>query len=201
MTLCRTGVDYDYRGDVIDAHAPEMPTRFAKQLVASLRGGVAVGHGPRGGAAAGASLCPGLDAAAPARHPRRRAAHPGARTQDVRQRLDKPCTPWTANCRRCTCSACSTAMKSKTPAAAIQLVLHLVARINAQRFVFQICYHTIHTHTEKRVVCVHISGTRIEPNDSAPVAEADKAGKVPFVNLDRDETWAAADARYRKGWK
>lgn len=32
VTLARTGVEYDYRGDVIDAHAPEMPTRFAKQL-------------------------------------------------------------------------------------------------------------------------------------------------------------------------
>ena len=32
VTLARTAVDYDYRGDVIDAHAPEMPTRFAKQL-------------------------------------------------------------------------------------------------------------------------------------------------------------------------
>ena len=32
VTLARTGVDYDYRGDVIDSHAPEMPTRFVKQL-------------------------------------------------------------------------------------------------------------------------------------------------------------------------
>jgi hypothetical protein len=32
VTLARTGVEYDYRGDVIDAHAPEMPTRFAKEL-------------------------------------------------------------------------------------------------------------------------------------------------------------------------
>lgn len=28
-TLCRTAVDCDYTGNVIDAHAPEMPTRFA----------------------------------------------------------------------------------------------------------------------------------------------------------------------------
>ena len=32
VTLARAGVDYDYQGNVIDAHAPEMPTRFAKQL-------------------------------------------------------------------------------------------------------------------------------------------------------------------------
>ena len=43
VTLARTGVEYDYRGDVIDAHAPEMPTRFAKQLTQIVRGAVAVG--------------------------------------------------------------------------------------------------------------------------------------------------------------
>ena len=32
VTLARTGVEVDYRGDVIDAHDPEMPTRLAKQL-------------------------------------------------------------------------------------------------------------------------------------------------------------------------
>lgn len=43
VTMARTGVEYDYRGDVIDAHAPEMPTRFAKQLAQVVRGGVAIG--------------------------------------------------------------------------------------------------------------------------------------------------------------
>jgi hypothetical protein len=43
VTLARTGVEFDYRGNVIDAHAPEMPTRFAKQLAQIVRGGVAVG--------------------------------------------------------------------------------------------------------------------------------------------------------------
>jgi hypothetical protein len=43
VTLSRTGVEYDYRGDVIDAHAPEMPTRFAKELTQIIRGAVAVG--------------------------------------------------------------------------------------------------------------------------------------------------------------
>jgi hypothetical protein len=32
-----------YSGKVIDAHAPEMPTRFAKQLAQVLYGGVAIG--------------------------------------------------------------------------------------------------------------------------------------------------------------
>jgi hypothetical protein len=43
VTLARTAVEVDYRGDVIDAHDPEMPTRFAKQLVQIMRGGVAIG--------------------------------------------------------------------------------------------------------------------------------------------------------------
>ena len=43
VTMARTAVDRDYRGDVSVAHAPEMPTRFAKQLAQMLRGAVAVG--------------------------------------------------------------------------------------------------------------------------------------------------------------
>lgn len=43
VTLARTAVDYDYRGDVIDSHAPEMPTRFVKQLFQLMRGAVAIG--------------------------------------------------------------------------------------------------------------------------------------------------------------
>lgn len=43
VTLARTAVDVDYRGNVIDAHAPEMPTRFAKQLAQIFRGAVAIG--------------------------------------------------------------------------------------------------------------------------------------------------------------
>ena len=46
-TLARTGVETDYRGDVIDAHAPEMPTRLAKQLVQVMRGAVAIGIDPQ----------------------------------------------------------------------------------------------------------------------------------------------------------
>ena len=50
-TLARTAVDYDAKGDVSTAHAPEMPTRFAKQLTQIIRGGVAIGlprqHGMR----------------------------------------------------------------------------------------------------------------------------------------------------------
>jgi hypothetical protein len=43
VTYARTAVERDYKGDVIDSHAPEMPTRFAKQLAQMVRGGVAIG--------------------------------------------------------------------------------------------------------------------------------------------------------------
>jgi hypothetical protein len=43
VTLARTGVETDYRGDVIDSHEPEMPTRFGKQLTQIMRGGIAIG--------------------------------------------------------------------------------------------------------------------------------------------------------------
>lgn len=43
VTLARTAVDVDYRGNVIDSHAPEMPTRFAKQLAQIFRGARAIG--------------------------------------------------------------------------------------------------------------------------------------------------------------
>ncbi|WP_051334653.1 hypothetical protein [Bradyrhizobium sp. Ai1a-2] len=43
VTLARTAVEIDYRGNVIDAHAPEMPTRLAKQLTQIMRGALAIG--------------------------------------------------------------------------------------------------------------------------------------------------------------
>ena len=32
-----------YKGEIIDSHAPEMPTRFTKQLTQVVRGGTAIG--------------------------------------------------------------------------------------------------------------------------------------------------------------
>jgi hypothetical protein len=43
VTLARTAVETDYHGNVIDAHEPEMPTRFAKQLVLIFRGALSIG--------------------------------------------------------------------------------------------------------------------------------------------------------------
>jgi hypothetical protein len=90
VTLARTGVDYDYRGDVIDAHAPEMPTRFAKQLTQVVRGAVAVGLDRR------AALRLAIRCARDSMPPLRLAilddvaTFPGTLTRDVRKRLAKP---------------------------------------------------------------------------------------------------------------
>jgi hypothetical protein len=77
VTLARTGVEFDYRGDVIDAHAPEMPTRFAKQLAQLMRGGDRDRHGPDRGAEPGAAGGAGLHAPAAAGHHPRPGRAPG----------------------------------------------------------------------------------------------------------------------------
>jgi hypothetical protein len=43
VTRARTPVERDYRGDPVYAHEPEMPTRFAKELVQIQRGAMALG--------------------------------------------------------------------------------------------------------------------------------------------------------------
>jgi hypothetical protein len=90
VSLCRTGVDYDYRGAVIDAHAPEMPTRLAKQLVQVMRGACAVGM-PRNRALRLALRC-ARDSMPPLRLAILEdvAANPHSRAREVRQRLNKP---------------------------------------------------------------------------------------------------------------
>ena len=47
VTWARTGVERDYRGDVILDHDPEAPTRFVKQLVQLVRGAVAISKQPK----------------------------------------------------------------------------------------------------------------------------------------------------------
>jgi DNA-binding transcriptional ArsR family regulator len=43
VTLARTAVERDYKGEVIDGNAPEAPTRFAKMLLQLVRGHLALG--------------------------------------------------------------------------------------------------------------------------------------------------------------
>jgi hypothetical protein len=90
VTLARTGVEYDYRGDVIDAHAPEMPTRFAKELTQIIRGAVAIGM-ERYEALRLAIRC-ARDSMPPLRLKviDDLAANPGSTTSDVRRRVNKP---------------------------------------------------------------------------------------------------------------
>lgn len=90
VTLARTGVEYDYRGDVIDAHAPEMPTRFAKELTQIIRGAVAIGI-PRHEALGLAIRC-ARDSMPPLRLKLidDLAAHPGSSAIDIRKRINKP---------------------------------------------------------------------------------------------------------------
>jgi hypothetical protein len=90
VTLARTGVETDYRGDIIDAHAPEMPTRFAKQLTQIMRGALAIGMTRL------RALALVIHCARNSMPPLRLAilediaANPGSRIIDVRRRLQRP---------------------------------------------------------------------------------------------------------------
>jgi hypothetical protein len=90
VTLARTGVEIDYRGDIIDSHMPEMPTRFAKQLTQIMRGALAVGMSRQDGMAlvvrCARNSMPPLRLAVLEDI----AVHPGSRIIDVRRRLQRP---------------------------------------------------------------------------------------------------------------
>jgi Bifunctional DNA primase/polymerase, N-terminal len=90
VTLARTGVEIDYRGDVIDAHMPEMPTRFAKQLTQIMRGALAIGMS-RQEAKTLVIRC-ARDSMPPLRLAILEdiAANPDSRIIDVRRRLQRP---------------------------------------------------------------------------------------------------------------
>ena len=90
VTMARTGVERDYRGDIIDAHAPEMPTRFAKQLAQVIRGGVALGMS-RERAMRLAIRC-ARDSIPPMRLEilLDLSQHPNSRPIDTRRRISKP---------------------------------------------------------------------------------------------------------------
>lgn len=88
-TLARTSVDYDYRGDVIAANAPEMPTRFAKQLTQVIRGAVAIGMDRA--EAVMLAIRVARDSIPPLRLEilEDLAGHPHSNTQEVRKRLGR----------------------------------------------------------------------------------------------------------------
>ncbi|MBS1696375.1 MAG: hypothetical protein JST91_29670 [Actinobacteria bacterium] len=90
VTLARTAVMRDRSGNVLDAHAPEMPTRFAKQLTQLVRGGVSVGMSTE--QAMGLAIRCARDSMPPLRLAilTDLAEYPRSLVTDVRRRLDKP---------------------------------------------------------------------------------------------------------------
>ena len=90
VTLARSAAERDYRGDVVDVHLPEVPTRFLKQLGQMMRGAVAIGL-PRDQALNLALRC-ARDSMPPLRLRvfEDVAAHPNASTSEVRKRLRRP---------------------------------------------------------------------------------------------------------------
>lgn len=92
VSLARTAVVRDFKGDVMDGHMPEMATRFAKQLAQIFRGGLAIGMDrPR-------ALRLALRVARDSLNPLRLqiiedvATHPGTKAYTVARRIDKPKT-------------------------------------------------------------------------------------------------------------
>jgi hypothetical protein len=92
VTLARTAVEKDFKGDVVDAQAPEMPTRFAKMLGQVVRGAMAIGATRQRG------LELALRVARDSMPPLRLAcladvaAHPGTTLTETRERLQRPRT-------------------------------------------------------------------------------------------------------------
>ncbi|GAB1642559.1 hypothetical protein [Krasilnikovia sp. MM14-A1259] len=90
VTFARTAVERDYQGNVTDAHAPEMPTRFAKMLGQLVRGGLALGMGRE------RALATAVRVAGDSMPPLRLAIledllnHPHSTTTEVRKRLQRP---------------------------------------------------------------------------------------------------------------
>jgi predicted transcriptional regulator len=92
VTLARTAVERDIHGNVIDAHAPEMPTRFAKMLGQIARGALALGM--RTETALGLALRVARDSIPPLRLDVLRdvAKHPDAQTSEIATRVGRPRT-------------------------------------------------------------------------------------------------------------
>jgi predicted transcriptional regulator len=92
VTRARTPVERDYQGNPAFAHALEMPTRFAKQLVQIAHGGLLLGIGRETAMRVAARCC--HDAIPPLRRIVLAdiAAHPDSFTPDVADRVQMPKT-------------------------------------------------------------------------------------------------------------
>ena len=90
VTWARSGVERDFRGVVVNAHAPEMPTRFAKQLAQVVRG--ALSFGMPGELAMQLAVRCARDSIEPLRRDLLLdvAANPGTDPSDVHRRVVRP---------------------------------------------------------------------------------------------------------------
>jgi hypothetical protein len=92
VTWARSGVERDFKGAVINAHAPEMPTRFAKQLAQVVRGAISLGM------PAELAMQHAIRCARDSLEPLRRdllldvASHPDTNADDVHARIVRPLT-------------------------------------------------------------------------------------------------------------
>jgi hypothetical protein len=92
VTWARSGVERDFKGAVINAHAPEMPTRFAKQLAQVARGALSLGM------PAELAMRRAIRCARDSLEPLRRdllldvASHPDTNPDDVHKRIVRPLT-------------------------------------------------------------------------------------------------------------
>jgi hypothetical protein len=90
VTRARTAVIRDFRGDVVDAHAPEAPTRFLKQLVQLMRGCLSLGMSRED--ALHLALRGARDSVPPLRLDilEDLGTNPWASVREIRQRLNRP---------------------------------------------------------------------------------------------------------------
>jgi hypothetical protein len=116
VTLARSAVERDYRGEIEFAHDPEAPTRFAKQLVQLLRGAISIGM-PPDEAMRLVRRC-----ASDSIPPLRRdilldlANNPGSKATDVASGFQSRETPSAAGSNAYTCSARWPARRPRKPA-------------------------------------------------------------------------------------
>ncbi|MDA2890997.1 bifunctional DNA primase/polymerase [Mycolicibacterium sp. BiH015] len=89
-SYARTAVETNYKGDVIDSHAPEGPARLSKQLTQLFRGSCVIGLDRR--AAMELVIRSARDCIPPLRLLvlEDLAQHPCSKTNDIRKRLQKP---------------------------------------------------------------------------------------------------------------
>jgi hypothetical protein len=90
VTRARTAVENDYQGNPVDSHAPEAPTRFAKQVGQIMRGALAIGV--KRDKALRLAIRSARDSMPPLRLSVLEdiAANPGSSTANVVKRLQKP---------------------------------------------------------------------------------------------------------------